>query len=224
MKIKALLVDFDGVLVDSTGAYMKATNVTMKGFDCTPAANIDVRNISLEIARRLDLGVSRDLLLNNLIIVAPELITDFVNDWLKNWNEACLWEVTPILGAHEALVDLSKRFPLVLVTLRYLEKSLIKDQLRRLEFDGYFKSIITTLDVKRPKPAPDSLFEGAERLGVPIEDCAIVGDSITDIRAGKEGGARTIAVLSGIFDERVLKREKPDLIVQAITDISQYLE
>ncbi len=224
MKIKAILVDFDGVLVDSTRAYTKATNVTMKSFNCTPVANKDVRNISLEIARRLDLGVSKDKIPTGLIIITPDLHTDFIDEWLRIWNEACLWEVTPILGAHKVLADLSMRFPLVLVTLRYLEKSLIKDQLKRLKFDGYFKAIITTLDVKRPKPAPDSLLEGAKRLGVPIEDCAIVGDSITDIRAGKAGGAKTIAVLSGIFDENVLKKEKPDLIVRDLTDITLHLE
>lgn len=224
MKIKALLVDFDGVLVDATNAYMKATNVAMKNFDCYEVTEEEERGISLEIARRLDQGYPRDRLLNGIISVAPDMIMDFLDLWLRTWNKACLWEVKLLQGVNQVLVDLSKRFPLALVTLRHVKKALIEDQLKRLNLDGFFLATITALDVKRPKPAPDSLLEGAKRLGVPVEDCVIVGDSITDIRAGKAGGAKTIAVLTGLFNENTLKKEKPDLIIENITKILPHLK
>lgn len=125
------------------------------------------------------------------------------------------------MGVHEVLKDLSNRFPLALVTFRHLQKSLIKEQLIRLRLNAFFKVIITTLDVK--KPNPDSFLEGAKKLGVPIGDCVIIGDSILDIRAGKASGAKTIAVLSGLFDEKALKKENPDMIIRAIPEISSIL-
>ena len=66
MKIRALLIDFDGVLVDSTRAYTKATNVAMKSFNSANVAHTNVKDISIEIARRLDLGISRDDMEKNL--------------------------------------------------------------------------------------------------------------------------------------------------------------
>ncbi|KPV63287.1 MAG: putative phosphatase [Candidatus Bathyarchaeota archaeon BA1] len=90
-------------------------------------------------------------------------------------------------------------------------------------FNKSFRVIITTLDVERPKPYPDAFLEGRRRLGTPIKDCAIVGDSVVDIRAGKAAGAKTIAVLTGLFDEKSLKQEKPDIIIRSITQLSSYL-
>ncbi len=224
MKIKGLLIDFDGVLVDSTRAYMKATNTAMKCLSYFKVPKDEVRVISIEIARRLDLGVSREKILDGMISITPENNIAFIDVWLQTWNEACLWEVDPILDANKILNDLSSRFPLALVTLRYLKRVSIEDQLKRLKINRFFKTIITTLDVKRPKPSPDSFLEGAKRLNVPIENCAVVGDSILDIKAGKASGAKTIAVLTGLFDESALRKEKPDLILKEISELSSYLK
>lgn len=223
MKIKGLLIDFDGVLVNSTRAYMKATNNAMKCFNYFKVPKNEVREISLEIARRLDLGVSRDKMLDGMILLTPERNKAFLDVWLQTWNEACLWEVELIQDATKILNDLARRFPLALVTLRYINRSAIEDQLKRLKINRFFKTIITTLDVKRPKPSPDSFLEGAKRLNVPIDDCAVVGDSILDIKAGKASRAKTVAVLTGLFDESALKKEKPDLVIKDISELSSHL-
>jgi phosphoglycolate phosphatase-like HAD superfamily hydrolase len=56
------------------------------------------------------------------------------------------------------------------------------------------------------------------------EECIVVGDSIVDIKAGKNAGIRTIAVLSGIFQRKELEREKPDLIIENISELPLFLE
>lgn len=224
MNIKGLLIDFDGVLVDSTRAYMKATDSAL---NCSNFFNVpkeDRREFSLEIARRLDQGVPRDKFLEGLTTITPEKTVLFLDIWLQIWNEACLWEVELIPNTIRTLSDLSRRFPLALVTLRYIKRSEIEGQLKRLQINRYFKTIITTLDVKRPKPSPDSFLEGAKQLNIPIEDCIVVGDSILDIRAGKASGAKTIAVFSGIFDKTTLMKEKPDLSIKNFAELPSYLK
>ncbi len=219
-----MLIDFDGVIVDSTIAYMKATEIAMKNFSLPRLIEEEVKKIALEIARRLDLGYVRSEILEGMISLTPDQMTEFIDVWLKAWNEACLWEVRPFTGVHDVLAELSDRFPLALVTLRFLKKNLIEDQLKRLRLKEFFKAVITTLDVKKPKPDPESFLEGAKRLKVAIADCGIIGDSILDIRAGKAAGAKTIAVLTGIFKEEALKTENPDLIIQRITGILTHLK
>lgn len=219
-----MLIDFDGVLVDSTMAYMKATEVALKRFNFPGLIEEEVKETALEIARRLDLGYARSEILEGMISLTPDRMTEFMDVWLKTWNEVCLWEVRPFTGVHYVLAKLSNRFPLALVTLRFLKKNLIEDQLKRLRLKEFFKAIITTLDVKRPKPDPESFLEGARRLKVAIADCGIIGDSVLDIRAGKAAGAKTIAVLTGIFEEDALKTENPDLVLQRMTEILPYLK
>jgi phosphoglycolate phosphatase len=63
----------------------------------------------------------------------------------------------------------------------------------------------------------------AERIGVKIQHCAIVGDSIVDIQAGKSAGAKTIAVLSGLFNREELKKQKPNLIIKDINSLPDWL-
>jgi phosphoglycolate phosphatase len=224
MKIHGLLIDFDGVLVDSTPAYMKATNDALKHFNYFKVPKDEVREFSLEIARRLDQGIPRAKLLDGLVMSTPEKTIAFIDFWLQIWNKACLWEVELLPDTPKILNNLSQRFPLALVTLRYIEKSEIEAQLYRLKINAFLSSIITTLDVKRPKPSPDSFLEGAKKINVPIEECMVVGDSILDIRAGKASGAKTVAVLSGIFDENSLRNEKPDLVIKNISELPSYLE
>ncbi|MFX1515853.1 MAG: HAD family hydrolase [Promethearchaeota archaeon] len=224
MKIHGLLIDFDGVLIDSTRAYMKATNNALERFNHFKLPKDEVRGFSLEIARRLDQGISREKLLDDLITNTPKKTKAFIDIWLQAWNEACLWEVELLPDTIKTLENLSQRFPLAIVTLRYIEKSEIEAQLSRLKINTFFRSIITTLDVKRPKPSPDSFLEGAKKINVPIEDCMVVGDSILDIKAGKASGAKTVAVLSGIFDENSLRKEEPDLVITNISELPSYLE
>jgi phosphoglycolate phosphatase len=73
------------------------------------------------------------------------------------------------------------------------------------------------LDVEKPKPFPDALWVAAKKLHVPISECAIIGDSIIDIQAGKAAGAKTIAVLTGLFSRAELEGQKPDLVIDALT-------
>jgi phosphoglycolate phosphatase-like HAD superfamily hydrolase len=74
-----------------------------------------------------------------------------------------------------------------------------------------------------PKPFPDALQKAAKRLGVRIQDCAIVGDSVVDVQAGKSAGAKTIAVLSGLFSREQLEKQKPDLIIDNISSLPHFL-
>jgi phosphoglycolate phosphatase-like HAD superfamily hydrolase len=51
----------------------------------------------------------------------------------------------------------------------------------------------------------------------------VVSDSGVDIVAGKRAGAKTVAVLSGLFDERELRKEDPDLIIKNVRLLPKHL-
>jgi phosphoglycolate phosphatase-like HAD superfamily hydrolase len=44
------------------------------------------------------------------------------------------------------------------------------------------------------------------------------------VQAGKAAGAMTIAVLSGLFSYEALSREKPDLILNDVTEIPLFFD
>lgn len=55
----------------------------------------------------------------------------------------------------------------------------------------------------RHKPAPDLVLLAIARLGVPSARTAVIGDTRTDMRMGRDAGAHTIQVLWGYERDRV---------------------
>lgn len=80
-------------------------------------------------------------------------------------------------------------------TARMLEKSRIKP-----------KTLVTGDDVEKAKPAPDVFVAAARRLGVPIEHCIVVGDSVWDMLAAGRRRALAVGVLTGGYSREELER------------------
>jgi HAD superfamily hydrolase (TIGR01509 family) len=57
-----------------------------------------------------------------------------------------------------------------------------------------FDAVVTGEDVVRGKPDPEAYLRAAELLGVGIDDCLVVEDSVAGVRAGVAAGAAVVAV------------------------------
>jgi D-glycero-D-manno-heptose 1,7-bisphosphate phosphatase len=51
------------------------------------------------------------------------------------------------------------------------------------------------------KPSPGLLFSAEERLGLPLKDAVVVGDSLRDLEAARLAGAASVLVLTGKGEE-----------------------
>ena len=105
----------------------------------------------------------------------------------------------PVDGIVEAVRELSGRYRLGVVTTRsqrdaqaFLEQQALAD---------CFSVIVTHEDTWRLKPHPEPIRYAAEQLGVAIERCLMVGDTVVDVRSAKAAGAYAVGVLCG-FGER----------------------
>ena len=85
------------------------------------------------------------------------------------------------------------------------------------------RTIITSDDVDKRKPAPDPLIMCAQTLALRPANCVYVGDTITDMQAGKAAGMRTIGVLTGFDDYKSLSKEQPDAIIDSICHLGEVL-
>jgi len=220
LRVKALLIDLDGTLVDSTQAYKEAGKA---GFAAIGLPNFNDDKIAFEVARRLERNLPIDDLFTKFH-VEGEVEEHFLPAYLKAYYSVVLIKSKPLPNAKETLKRLSQHFPLALITLRYVTREQVIAELKHLSLKKYFRAVVTALEVKQPKPSPDAFLTAAKRLGVPINQCAIVGDSIVDIQAGKSAGAKTIAVLSGLFTREELSKQKPDFIIKDINSLPNFLQ
>ncbi|MEM2937040.1 MAG: HAD family hydrolase [Candidatus Bathyarchaeia archaeon] len=214
LKVKGILVDLDGTLVDSREAYCEAlkktfTNMRLKNFSA---------NIAFEIPRRLEQNLPIDDLIHEVNA------KKFLDTYLKTYYKLTRIKTKPLPGVSKTLEVLSAKAKLALITMRHVPKEKVRKELEDFGLAKYFHRIVTALDTPVPKPSPEALIKCAQQLSVKIEECLVVGDSITDVKAGKKSGAMTVAVLSGIFTREELEREKPDLILENINELPDFVE
>lgn len=219
LKVRALLIDLDGTLVDATEALVEAAKraLTTIGFN-----SISPR-IGVEIARKLQSNLPLDDLLNESGIVGGKR-QRFVTAYLDAFHNLTLKKTKPLPNVHMTLRTLSKHLPLALVTRRNISQKQLIKELKRLQFIQHFKAMVTSQDVTQPQPSPEILIKATQKLRVPVKECAFVADSIVDIQAGKAAGAKTIAVLSGLFNRQELETWKPDFIVKSVNCLPDLLD
>jgi pyrophosphatase PpaX len=212
LKAKALLIDLDGTLVDSAEALKNAARIAWTTIGIYSG---DVE-IGLKIAKRLQQNTALDDLFAGM---SQEIKNKFLAAYLKAFYEGAIEKTKPFPNVHKTLEKLSEKMPLALITRRPIPKKQLQRELKRHNLIKYFKATVTAKEVHRPQPSPEIIFKAAEKLGVSASECAVVTDSPIDIQAGKTAGAKTVAVLSGLFSKEELEKEKPNLIVRSINDL-----
>ena len=213
MKAKGIFFDLDGTIVDSREAYYEAARTAFQAMGQEPPE----MEAALEIPRRLE----RKQSINDIIKSDPH---KFLQVYLKRYYSITIEKTKPLPDVSVALDTLSAKAKLALITMRSVPKESIIKELERFRIAKYFTYVVSALDTHRPKPSPEALIKCVKALDVQICDCVIVGDSISDVRAGKAAGSKTVAVLSGLFSCQELAEENPDLIIKDATALPNFIE
>src|SRR3972149_3466207 len=206
LKVEGIFLDLDGTIVDSKEAYLEALETA---FAVLGQKTVDTRLVT-EIPKRLEQNMQIADLIGN---IDPK---KFLEVYLDAYYRATCTKAKPIPNVSEALKRLSEKAKLAVVTMRRVSKVKIIEELERIGLAEYFQNVVTALDTRNPKPSPEALTNCATQLDIKTRDCVFVGDSVVDIRAGKNAGTKTVAVLSGIFSRKELELEKPDLILESV--------
>jgi HAD superfamily hydrolase (TIGR01509 family) len=112
-------------------------------------------------------------------------------------------KLIPLPGALEFISKCrKKRLKLALATSA--DKVKMEVNLKEIGLSrNAFHSVITGLDVENKKPSPDIYIKAAKSLGLEPQECLVVEDAMSGIKAGKSAGCRCLAVTSS-FDASAL--------------------
>jgi phosphoglycolate phosphatase len=213
LKIKGIFLDLDGTIVDSTSAYMEASKIAIQAIGQNPPTN----EVALEIPKRLEQGKS----INDLTNCDSK---EFLKIYYQTFYMISQEKTKLIPDVSKTLEILSQKAKLALITMRHTPSEAIIKELECFGISKYFTNVLTALDTAKPKPSPEALIKCAEAFDVEMCNCIIAGDSVNDVRAGKAAGAATVAVLSGLYKCRELKKECPDLILNDVTELPAYIK
>lgn len=74
------------------------------------------------------------------------------------------------------------------------------------------------------RPDPAMIFDMCQTLQVHVREVLKVGDTVADIEEGRKAGALTAAVLAGTQPDSVLREANPDLILNSLGKVIDFLK
>jgi HAD superfamily hydrolase (TIGR01509 family) len=213
LKVNGIFFDLDGTIVDSREAYYEAAKIAFQAM----GQEMPEKEVVLEITRKLERKQPiKDVVNGDL--------QGFLTSYLNAYYSITTKKTKLLPNVSTTLETLSAKAKLALVTMRAFPKENIIKELEGFNIAKYFSYVVTALDTDKPKPSPEALMKCVKALDVQMCDCVIVGDSISDVRAGKAAGSKTVAVLSGLFSRQELMEENPDLIIKDVTALPNFIE
>lgn len=206
-RFNSYLFDLDGTLVNTRSLVVEALQYA---FQTQVSSNLTVE--------QLDRFRSRPLL---EVIQSYASEPEIQQEALKAFHmyyDSHLDTVTSIPGIRNVLQVLSETGRFVgVVTTNHRQRTL-----RLLELIGAHKlvdSMICGDDVVRQKPDPEALDRIITKHSLVRQECIFVGDSPSDILAGKRASVATGAVLWGIWSYQELLPTDPDYFFSKPADI-----
>jgi HAD superfamily hydrolase (TIGR01509 family) len=211
------LFDLDGTLVDSVYQHVLAWK-----------SALDQEGIELSVWRiHRRIGMSGGLFTNQLLRETLVEISDDRIDRLRRLHAeafgALAHQVCPLPGALDLLRTLTEAgIPWAIATSGRMETA--ATNLAALGIDPAKVPVVTRDDVKYAKPDPDLFLAAAERLGTPIENAVVVGDSIWDMLAARRCRALGVGLLSGGYGEEELERAGAVRVYEDPADLLKHLD
>lgn len=212
----ALLLDLDGTLVDNVYQHVLSWREAFED----AGIHLAVWRIHRQI------GMSGGLFVHALIRETGRDVTPEEAKHIQELHAAAykrlVHQVRPLPGARELLEHLSKmKVPHAIATSGHIESA--QHTLKILELDPDLP-IISRDQVAHAKPDPDLFLAAAEKLGHPITQCVVVGDSVWDLLAARRAWAIGVGLLSGGYGQDELISAGAYRVYQDPADLLNHLD
>ena len=208
--IKGVLFDMDGVLVDSEPFICKAAIIMF--------SELGVSVLPEDFHPFVGMGENRyigGVAENHGVNVDIEEVKARTYEIYKMIVRG---KLSPLPGTYEFISECRKK-GLKLALATSADRGKMEVNLTEIGLPpDTFHSIITGMDVQNKKPFPDIYIKAAESIGLEPQECLVVEDAVSGIKAGKSAGCRCLAVTSS-FDASVL--EEADWICGSLLDVPE---
>jgi len=176
--MKAILFDLDGVLIDSFDFLWNTFNETLEKFGKKSVSKREYKEKYWGRDTRSNFGKFG--------------LGDDAIKYRRAQYKSHIKEIRVFPEARKILESLSKKLKLGLVTNS--RAAVVHKILEYSNLKNYFDVIVTGDDVDRGKPDPEMIIKACESLGLDQSEVIVVGDTRSDVLAGKSAGCAVVGL------------------------------
>lgn len=186
-KIKAIIFDMDGVLIDAKDWHYEALNQALDlfGFSISRYDHL-VTYDGLPTKKKLEmLSLERGL---------PVGLHKFINKMKQIYTMQHVYIKCKPLFNHQFALSKLKNEGYRLALGSNSIKNTIDMMMEKADLTKYLDFTLSNEDVEKPKPDPEIYLTAIKKLGLTPEECLIVEDNQNGIKAAIASGANLLAV------------------------------
>lgn len=186
-KIKAIIFDMDGVLIDAKDWHYESLNKALGlfGFEINRYDHLTTYD-GLPTKKKLDmLSMERGL-------------TKGLHTFINNMKQIYTLEIVhskckPVFYHQYALAKLKNQGYRLAVCSNAVRAS-VESMLQKAKIIDYFDFILSNQDVTKPKPDPEIYLTAMAKLGLFPKECMILEDNENGIKAAIASGAHLLKI------------------------------
>jgi beta-phosphoglucomutase-like phosphatase (HAD superfamily) len=191
-KIKAVIFDMDGVLIDAKDWHYDALNKALELFGMQISRHEHICSFDgLPTKKKLEmLSLERGL---------PYKLHDFIHSLKQKYTLEIVYTACKPTFYHQFALSQLKEAGYKIVCCSNSVRKSIEIMMEKADLARYLDFYLSSQDVEHPKPNPEIYNKAIARLGLQPEECLIVEDNINGIKAALASGAHLLKV-SGVED------------------------
>lgn len=211
MRIRAVIFDMDGLLVDTEPLHHQSWKSLFKDEFHSPLPPVYKRFLGRkeeEVMTQLVRSINVQANIKELVKIKHQI-----------YHELIRRKVTFMPGARKLINDLKGRYILALSTSS--TKECVDIILKKLQLENVFNTVATGDDVREGKPDPGIYHLIGRMLEIASSDCLVLEDTENGVISAKKAGMWCIAVPNQYTEHGDFSQA--DLIVENLTVINHNL-
>ena len=195
-KIKAILFDMDGVLIDAKDWHFEALKIARRLFGHEISRYDHLHSFDGLPTRNKLRMLSEEAYL-------PESLHGFINDMKQQYTREIIeMKCKPVFQHEYALSKLRNQGYKIAVCSNSI-RSTIENMMQKAYLLQYLDLIMSNEDVQKAKPDPEIYVTAMQRLRLAPQECLVLEDNKNGIKAAVDSGAHLLRV-NDIYDVNYL--------------------
>ncbi|MGI1988461.1 HAD family hydrolase [Shewanella glacialipiscicola] len=188
-KIKAVIFDMDGVLIDAKDWHYDALNKALEIFGLTISRHDHLTTFD-------GLSTGQKLKMLSKVHLLPESLHTFINEMKQQYTMDITHQLCKPIFHHQYALSKLKENGYQLAVASNSVRNTVKVMMEKSALIEYLDFYLSNQDVTKAKPDPEIYTLAISRLGLTPDECVIVEDNENGLKAAYASGAHVLKVES----------------------------